>query len=314
MEGLKQSPEEVQPQVVYEGIVAKVREVYHNLVKDVPIPNLIPLVKELINIEKKNPSDILGLAHSVTTDDYVPAHAVAVSTISMHIGMVMKINETELMDLGMAGLLHCIGRPIGVEKEMKLETGHLKNKNEYVGIVEKEMAKIGVNGRVREMVKSHHEAMGPNMYPFEPIKGATKLDNILCVVDTYCTLFYHPILKSTQYPYTALMWMIENDGKPFESETLKILTDTVGIYPIGTWLELSTGEMAEVVCPTPNNPMKPQVKVVFGPKWEWITEPKIIDLSQEVLIHIQRVVDETEIPKERGLAFPSGRDFASSTK
>lgn len=211
--------------------------------------------------------------------------------------MRLRLDDYKLEKLGIAGLLHCIGRPIGVEKEMTFDALHLKTKVGYINSVEEGLSKAEIHGVVKKTLIAHHKAMGPNIFPLEPVEELNTLGKILCVVDTYCTLLYHPILKSRYYPYTALMWIIEHNGKPFESEVLKALIDTIGLYPPGSWVELSTGEIARVMNANPGNPMRPSVKVIFSQSRKLLETPKFLDFSKETTVHIKKAVEESKIPK-----------------
>lgn len=290
--------EERSPQPMYEEVISLTRKVYSDLAEDKVPPPLIETVRKLLEALKKSQAEIIKLAHTFTPDEYIPQHAVNVSTISLCVGMRLGLKDYELEDLGIASLLHCVGRPIGVEKEMVFDALHLKTKLGYISSVEREISKIKyLNKIVKKIIRSHHESMGPNIYPFEPVEGLNTSGKILCVVDTYCTLLHHPILKRGYHPHTALMWIIEHRGKPFEGEVLKALTDIVGFYPSGSWVELSTGEIARVVAAKPGYPMKPSVKVMFDSRQKPIEEPRDIELSKETTIHIKEVIKESKIPK-----------------
>lgn len=283
------------PQLVYKDAISLTRKVYGDLALDKMPPPLTGTVRKLLEVLKKSPAEIIKLAHAPAEDEYIPWHAVNVSIISLCVGMRLGLEDSELEDSGIAGLLHCVGRPIGVEKEMVFDALHLKTKSGYIKSVEENLSKVGINEIVKKTIITHHEAMGPNIYPFEPVEGLNTLSKILCVVDTYCTLLHHPILKRGYYPHTALMWIIEHKGKPFESEVLKALTDAVGFYPPGSWVELSTGDIARVVAVKPKYPMRPSVKVMFDSQQKPLEEPKDIELSKKTIIHIKGVIEESKI-------------------
>jgi HD-GYP domain-containing protein (c-di-GMP phosphodiesterase class II) len=240
------------------------------------------------------PADTVELAHlPFPLGKYIPYHAVNVSIISLSIGNALALVDDELTALGIASLLHCVGRPIDLESKIALHPDRvLKLEGRYINGIEK-FPKIGyITDRVREILKEHHIMMGPDGCPFQGDAKKLKLaENILIVADTYCTMLHHPITEKNHYPHTALMWIVEQDGKPFKGEVLKALVETVGLYPIGTQVKLSTGEIGIVVKTEKGYPMRPRVKVLHGLNGQVLKEPKICDLSKTPIIHINEVLE-----------------------
>ena len=264
------------------------------------VDTLEKITNNIRNMLNTEPTKTLKLAHSITSGlPYISQHAVNVSIISLHIGLKLELTPPELKDLGISSLLHCIGRPIGIEDEIHLGAKYLKTKTGYVESVDDNLAKVEkITDKIRNIIKTHHKAMGPNNYPYEFSQDEDMgiCEKILIIVDCYVTMLQHPIIKEGYYPYTTLMWIVDHDGKPFESEVLKALVDTVGLYPIGSWLELSTGEIGEVVSPNLGNPMRPLLKVLFNSSRKPLAQTKIVDLSENNTIQVKKIIPESELP------------------
>ena len=87
--------------------------------------------------------------------------------------------------------------------------------------------------------------------------------------------------------------MVNRAGNDFDPLLLKVYINTIGIYPIGSVVQLNTEEVAIVSRNNPSDPEHPEVKIIAdrdGLK----SEVKMIDLSsnQAADIHIKKIIDE----------------------
>jgi curved DNA-binding protein CbpA len=111
---------------------------------------------------------------------------------------------------------------------------------------------------------------------------------------------------------------IEKDAtEPADRTALRLLVGALGLFPTGTLVELSTGEVA-VVVQTPQHPSlysQPRVRVVLDDKGGAVQRPVEIDLTQQrrrpgdPLRHVRRVVDDDAAAGLRALG--TGRVLSS---
>lgn len=81
----------------------------------------------------------------------------------------------------------------------------------------------------------------------------------------------------------------------FETEIIKILIKRVGLYPVGGWIELNTGEIGKVILSNEDSPLRPKVNIIFGPEKKRLSEIKSIDLSRHPSIYIRRSINPQEL-------------------
>jgi hypothetical protein len=69
----------------------------------------------------------------------------------------------------------------------------------------------------------------------------------------------------------------------------------LGVFPVGTLVQLSSGEQAVVVKQNPEGSVKPHVKIIRGPKGEMLDEPlmKTLALENENDVSIKQVLSST---------------------
>ena len=81
--------------------------------------------------------------------------------------------------------------------------------------------------------------------------------------------------------------MLENKAK-FSNRLMKIFLSKIGLYPKGTFVELNTKEVAQVIKHNPKMPLSPVVRVVFDGKGKKVEKTRDIDLSKETRNYIVR--------------------------
>ena len=118
----------------------------------------------------RNPAAVIELTRLKSLDSYTYVHSIAVSGLMVHFGRYLKLDETEIQMLGMAGLLHDIGK-ITVPTALLLKPGRLSPSE--LEIV-RSHARSGYDilasrselpELVREVCLRHHERMDGQGYP-----------------------------------------------------------------------------------------------------------------------------------------------------
>ena len=70
-------------------------------------------------------------------------------------------------------------------------------------------------------------------------------------------------------------------GTTFATEVVEQFIQWVGIFPVGSFVELNTGEIAVVVNRNPAQQLKPTVKIVSNPSGDQVKESVILDLTKQ---------------------------------
>lgn len=94
-------------------------------------------------------------------------------------------------------------------------------------------------------------------------------------------------------PDLAVEYVQSRAGEVFDQALVDLLTSTLGVFPIGTTVQLTTGEKA-VVIKTPDaarDPRRPVVRILN------LERPTVVDLSQPKFAHIE-IVGSVEVPAE----------------
>ncbi|MEA3432485.1 MAG: HD domain-containing protein [candidate division WOR-3 bacterium] len=282
------------PEVVYENTLKYIENAYTLLAKGKGVPSPESILSEFIFILKTQGPEMVVLAHRPPSSPFISIHSVSVSIIAVCIGISRRLPGPSLEELEVASLFHCIGRSLKLEDDVLRDKDKFAQmKGEYIKSVEKLDLVSGMTSRIKKIVGEHHKRMGPEDYPTEKVSEGIELETrILIVADTYCSLILSPYSERRVHPHKALMRLLEKNNLPFDADILKTLIEVVGIYPVGTCVELNNGEIGRVIRPRFGFPMRPLIEVISSPTGERFSQPQTRDLIETPILHIRRVVKE----------------------
>ena len=101
------------------------------------------------------------------------------------------------------------------------------------------------------------------------------------IVDVYDAISVDRVYHKGMEPNDALKKLMQWSGHHFEPTLAQHFVQCVGIYPVGTMVELSNGQLAIVVASSSEGLLHPLVRIVYDrPKRRFIT-PRLIDLSDQ---------------------------------
>lgn len=277
------------PEEIYQNTLQFIKEAYTLLWENRAVISPEPIIKKLIGALRTQGAEMIVIAHRPPPPIYIPTHSLHVSILSLAIGIQRGLPEPELLQLGIASLLHCCGR----EPQKKAIEGRYEPlAEEYMKSLEKLDLISDITPKIKKIVREHHERMGKETpCPIEKMEGDIEQEtHILLVGDTYCTMSQYPAGTMHLPPHTALMHLLEKGNFPFNPEILKTLIDIVGLYPVGTSVELNNGEIGRVIRPKIGFPMRPLIEVSFDQRGNPLPESQTRDLIETAVLHIRKVI------------------------
>jgi putative nucleotidyltransferase with HDIG domain len=251
-----------------------------------PMGEMASLVDEINESVARNPGALLSLAKLKNKDDYTFLHSVAVCALMIALGKQMGITGDALKSLGMAGLLHDIGK-MAVPDEVLNKPGRL-TEQEFDEIKTHplrgwEMLKDcpGVDDVVLDVCLHHHERVDGTGYP-DRLSGAplSLFARMGAVCDVYDAITSNRCYKAGWAPAEALRKMTEWQDGHFDESVFRAFVKTVGIYPVGTLLKLKSGRLAVVTDQSNQSLLKPVVKVFFSSRSNAPIAMEFVDMSR----------------------------------
>jgi len=233
----------------------------------------------------RNPDALVWLSGLKKRDEYTYLHSLSVCILSVSLGRHLGLPRETLLELGFGAFLHDIGKmhiPDSVlnkpaqltSQEMEIMRKHPEFGVEIVDGSER----IPVSSR--NVIFSHHERLDGSGYTQGVAGGQIHpLTHIVSVCDTYDAIISQRPYKKASSPVNATAALYRARGRFFEPELVDQFIRCIGIYPVGSLVELSTSEVGVVVA-TNEERLRPKVLVVLDEEHHRLDEPYEVDLSR----------------------------------
>jgi len=261
-------------------------EILNNVVnnKKLDMPQLKKAVNPMIDSVLRNPDAYAWLTRLKHADQYTYNHSICCAVWAVAFGRHLGMPKKDLQSLALGALLFDVGKMRLPEKlinnpkrfnniEFKIVQQHV----EYSMDILKETA--DVNDDVHDMVRTHHERHNGSGYP-EGLKGdqISIYGKIAGLVDCYDAMISDRVFASALSPHDAVKKFYEWRNIDFQSELVEQFIQIVGIYPVGTLVELSSGMVGVIVNQHRVWRLRPQIMLLLNKNKEPLAEFKTIDL------------------------------------
>lgn len=193
-------------------------------------------------------------------------HCLNVAILSISTGISMGLTENMLHELGMAGLLHDLGK-MTVPLEILNKPGKL-TEEEFALIKSHPTSAVNqlrniVSFGILAGIQSHHEKLDGTGYPHGLSgKNIHLYAKILAVCDVYDALTSDRSYRISSFPSEVVEYIMGCADTHFDFEVLKNFLKVIVAYPIGTFVRLSDKNIAVVVKNNPENIMRPVIRII----------------------------------------------------
>jgi HD-GYP domain-containing protein (c-di-GMP phosphodiesterase class II) len=217
------------------------------------MPMLRKAVTPMVESIVRNAEAFSWLTMMKTRDNYTYTHSVSSSIWAVAFGRSLGLPKKDLLSLAVGALLFDVGKVKLPEKllqnpnrynptEYKLVQKHVDYSVEIVSSIE------GINDDVIEMVATHHERHNGSGYP----KGLSGdkiplFGKMAGIIDCYDAMISDRVYMSAISPHDAVRKLYDWSNIDFQLELVEQFIQVVGIYPVGTIIELSDGRIGVIV-------------------------------------------------------------------
>lgn len=228
------------------------------------------LAQTIVDLVRDDAALMIGLSTIKDYDDYTYTHSVNVALLSTCLGRHIGLSDVTLEYLTVCGLFHDLGK-VGVDKDILLKQGLLTDDewkqmkaHPLIGVRKILMLNAPQPLRSRILLGPFEHHLNPDMtgYPRTLFMDhLSLLGKILRIADVYEALTSQRAYRPRSYaPDEALRKMWRDTGKHFDTILLKRFINMMGIYPIGSVVELSDRSVALVLdYPSGSEPGMPLV-------------------------------------------------------
>ena len=258
-----------------------------------------PLVGDIIKSLSRNVDALVTLSLLKKTDEYTYAHSVNVTIFAVAFASFLGMPEERLHNVGLAGLLHDYGKALipneilTAPRSLTFQEFEIMRSHLALGI-EKIKQFSSVDQEAIEGIAQHHEKHNGTGYPYRLSgKQIGVFGRILSLSDVYDALSSKRVYKDALPPNKALGMMYKMRGQAWAPGYVERFIKMVGIFPVGTAVELSNEHRGIVCRSNPNFPAQPCVLVAQDPSGREI-QPQFIDLTRYIGLRITRSLSAAE--------------------
>jgi len=243
------------------------------------------LVKRNLESMLRNESAMLWLARLKSQDLYTSLHCLSVSILAMGFGTHLGLPDEKIELLGLAGLLHDVGKmkidPAILNKPGKLtqeEFEHIKLHPSFG--YQALCSQDDIPAAAVQAAHGHHERLDGRGYP-QGLDGyqIPFITRVVTIVDAFDAITSHRAYDDARPIQTAYDVLRSGADKQFDGALVQEFIRWLGVFPVGTLVELHTGEVALVLEKHPQLHLRPKV-VVLRDANKAPCEPRYLDLSQ----------------------------------
>lgn len=204
-------------------------------------------------------------------DAYSYSHAINCSALAAAFGRHLGLPESMLIDLASGGLLLDVGKARLPEQLLShpgpLDAAHTAQVREHVAHGLAILGESGQHGHAAvEMVRTHHERWDGSGYPRGLTGTATPLFGRMAgIIDSFDAMTSQRPHAAAIARHEALQQIYRHRDTLYQGEMVEQFIGCLGVYPTGSLVELSTGEVAVVMAQNPTRRLRPRVMLLTDP-------------------------------------------------
>jgi HD-GYP domain-containing protein (c-di-GMP phosphodiesterase class II) len=260
------------------------------------------LVNALADTVIRNPDALLLVSKLREMDDPAHAKALQVCVYMMVFGRFLQREPEDIRLLGLLGLLQDVGNarlPVRLllkhsheltREEAEVLKKHVALSAHILGIT------TGLPPRLANLVLLHHERQDGNGYP-RGLRGYQigLHGSIAAICDAYETLLAPAPYGDAKTPSEAIKPLLDERGTAFHGPLLEQFVRCMGAFPVGSAVELSSGDYGVVVAEHITQRLKPKVLIIIDRAHRIVRQRKVVDLANEPDLRIRRSLEQGQL-------------------
>ena len=230
------------------------------------------------------------------------SHSLNVAVIAGKLGLGMALPSEQVVRVILAGLVHDVGMA-------RLPKSLLSNPGRFTQEQREELRRHPELGAeileplgsswewLHRVVLQEHERRQGQGYPLGLAGGAIDpLARIVAVADVFEALSHPRTYRSPNTALEALEQIATMGGEWFDPGVVAALVNEISAFPLDSFVQLTSGEIARVISTNPENLFRPEVELLWDAEWQRIDPPRRLDLSAEPGITVARLLLANELP------------------
>jgi HD-GYP domain-containing protein (c-di-GMP phosphodiesterase class II) len=228
-----------------------------------------PVVSDILASVRRNPQAFSSLMRCKLKNELMFRHALSVSALMVSLGRKMKLPAQDIRDCGLAGLLLDIGVNY-LPQTIDPPNGDFRNAEpkiwqQHVMLGYRALANdCDLPQTVLDAVLQHHERMDGGGFP-KALEGhrISKVARMAAICDTFDFLLSQTSTAAALDPATAIQRMTAMGGA-FDEDILRHFIESVGLYPVGSFVRLHSDKLAMVIDEDHKDHTSPVVQAFYS--------------------------------------------------
>ena len=269
---------------------ARTAEALSDMFKDLASNNLLDIqevnsvVHDMVESMVRNPDALMLISRLLQEDKTVYGHGINVAIYLVALGRHLSLPKDMLERLGTLGLLLDVGKTRLphelLNKEGQLTSEEFETIKNHVPIgLEILKDTSNVHPDVIEGLAQHHERENGSGYPVGITKGDIGLfGRMAAIADSFSAMTNPRPYAEIISAYEALQVMVNFGRDLYHPPIVEQFIRAIGIFPVGSMVELSTGEIAIVISHSKVRRLKPRVLIISSKDKTPSQNPITLDL------------------------------------
>lgn len=249
--------------------------------------DVAPVVEQIAEQVFSDASALIRVTRLKRKNEYTYMHSVAVCALMINLGRKLGLKEESIREIGMAGLLHDIGK-MSVPDAVLMKPGALSD-SEYAAMRDHPVlghailkADSDMSDIALDVCLHHHERVDGGGYPFGLTAEQLSIHARMgAVCDVYDAVTSNRCYKAAWSPGDALTRMKGWDGH-FDAGILDTFIRSIGIYPTGTLVRMRTNRLGVVLGVQDRAPDRPWVRCFYAIADREITPLEDLQVSRSL--------------------------------
>ncbi len=265
-------------------------------------------LQELCGMVAKYPHKFVAMGSVKGADEYLYNHMANTGFLAILLGHNLGVSRVRLSDLALGAMLHALGRFRGPHQLLRrAELGPDEEAEEGLHPYRALAAMLEGHKLTTKTLTSAVVALQYDLHRGRtPVRLPPRYHPFAMIVrvcEEYDALTSELEDRPALTPDQTIKALIEAPPEQYDPLILTVFTNMMGLYPCGTTVSLSSGEVAVVVHPNPDQPKRPLVAVVLDREGSPV-DGDFLDLAEKVDGRYPATITGTLDPSELGIKVP----------
>jgi HD-GYP domain-containing protein (c-di-GMP phosphodiesterase class II) len=262
------------------------------------------LIEEIVqaSLQGNLPLELLIMAqYGNATNSFLVNKAVNVTVFAIFMGDTLKLPKERLLELGLAAMLHDIGKvrvPKDIlYKEETLKENELSQLREYPHDSFEILHGLGDKYHYLAECALHvNERMDGSGFP-QGLKGdaINPYARIIGILELYEAITHNRPQRQKLSHFEAVKEIIKTKKHAFQRELLKAFLNTFGIFPLHCLVKLNSGAVGRVIQTYEEQPLRPKIEIIVDAQNKRVKVPRTVDLREQQVLYIADALTEENL-------------------